>query len=180
MLTVGKIFSGIEVWADKLIVTPTFPHVCYLISLFGREMEVKSVSASFLDGETLDDRTGYLEEKGEDRTFIRDSWHYAYAVKARKSRTPGGAEVLHQIIYAPDAFKRIIFYKNETEAIDKVFTVLDNSYTTPLWEGWKKEIYEWMKKNGYVEEAITYGIDEQVAIIGLPAEEMLEDFIRSL
>lgn len=166
-------WTGVECYCDKCIIseyyyTPTIA----LASIFGHESMVKAVSSGIINGKeaTLED----TEYENLTRAYS------SFEIKGRKLRLPSGAEVLHQIVYSPQFFKTVTFYRTEEEKINKIFKIVDRYTDVPLIQEWAEEIYHWLLSNEHLDELITYGTDEKAVRVIIPHDSDLEDLIKKI
>ncbi len=144
----------------------------HFLSLFGREDDVKVITAEFIEHGEL--ATGNIEVKKQVGAH--------YRMLTRKS--PG---VLHRIIYNAGAFgsrrpNQVVIGSSESEVAACLVKAMDRALDTPLWEGWSKELFNWLSEGGFLGNLELYGFPENTVAyeINMPQQEILEQYICSM
>ena len=145
-----------------------------MISLFGTEAEVKSVTADFLQGRGM-----VVKLESGDNCYV-EKYYYddKYAVAKQKLRTNDGRSFLNAVIYNKTVLERgeLIITDTEDEVENAIVDYFDNKFpTVPIPEHIKKDIafqflgdeifYDKEKDDNDNLHLITFGIDKRVALI---------------
>lgn len=149
---------------------------CYYLSLFGREEDVKAVSAHFIEKARLQ--------------VVNDFHRFEIGIGTGKRKfkmlTRKTGNVLHRIMYDQDVFGtdkqlQVIMGYNCHEVCRNLIKAIDWACSTPVVERWGHDLLNWLENEGNVQSLTVRGIDGLYACeVSIPDEAKLDEYVTSV